>query len=142
MGIVRESKAEWRGDLKSGSGELKLGSKAYEGPYSFKGRTTDGSPETNPEELIAAAHAGCFSMQLSALLSQAGHPPEVIRTSSKVHLDPEGKGFVISQIELSTELKVTGMNAEDAQENFEHAKNCPVSKALASVKIDYKLVLL
>jgi lipoyl-dependent peroxiredoxin len=142
MGIVRESKAVWKGDLKSGSGELMLGSKAYEGPYSFKGRTEDGVHEANPEELIAAAHAGCFSMQLSALLTQAGHPPEVIRTSSKVHLDPDGKGFKISQIELSTEVKVTGLSAEELEEHIEHAKNCPVSKALASVKIDYKSVLL
>jgi osmotically inducible protein OsmC len=143
MGIIRESRAEWQGDLMSGQGELKFGSKAYEGPYSFKGRTDQVSAQTNPEELIAAAHAGCFSMQLSALLSQAGHPPEFIHSTAKVHLDPEGKGFVISQIDLSTEAKVPGLTAEQFKELAETAKQvCPVSKALAAVKIDFKAVLL
>lgn len=139
MGVIRESQVEWKGDLASGEGQIKLGSKAFEGPYSFKSRTADNSPQTNPEELIAAAHAGCFSMQLSALLTQAGHPPEIIRSKAKVHLDPEGKGFKISQIDLETEAKVPGMTAEEFTEHAENAKkNCPVSKALAAVKIEFK----
>jgi osmotically inducible protein OsmC len=143
MGIVRESQAEWKGDLASGEGTIKFGSKAYEGPYSFKGRTAENSPQTNPEELIGAAHAGCFSMQLSALLTQAGHPPEVIRSKAKVHLDPDGKGFKISQIDLETEAKVPGLTAEQFAEHAEHAKHgCPVSKALAAVNITFKAVLL
>jgi osmotically inducible protein OsmC len=143
MGIVRESQAEWKGDLPTGEGQIKFGSKAYEGPYSFKGRTADSSPQTNPEELIAAAHAGCFSMQLSALLTQAGHPPEVIRSKAKVHLDPDGKGFKISQIDLETEAKVPGMTAEQFTELAETAKkSCPVSKALAAVTIQFKSTFL
>lgn len=143
MGLIRESRAEWKGDLKSGAGTLAFGSKAYEGPYSFKGRTSEDSTQTNPEELIAAAHAGCFSMQLSALLTQAGHPPEVINSTAKVHLDPDGAGFKISQIDLETQAKVPGLTAEQFAEQAEIAKkSCPVSKALAAVNIVFKATLL
>ena len=139
MSVVRESQAEWKGDLQNGTGQIKFGSKAYEGPYSFKGRTAESSPQTNPEELIGAAHAGCFSMQLSAMLTQAGHPPEVIRSRAKVHLDPDGKGFKISQIELETEAKVPGMTEAEFTELALAAKNsCPVSKALGAVTIEFK----
>jgi osmotically inducible protein OsmC len=143
MGIVRSSEAEWNGDLMSGKGFIKLGSKAFEGPYGFKARTDEQSNHTNPEELIGAAHAGCFSMQLSALLTKAGHAPESIHTVAKVHLDPEGAGFVISQIDLSTEAKVPGMSADEFTKHATTAKEgCPVSKALASTKINFTATLL
>jgi osmotically inducible protein OsmC len=129
MAVVRQSEAEWKGDLESGKGMLKLGSKAYEGPYSFKSRTADNSPETNPEELIAAAHAGCFSMQLA---------PESIHSTAKVYFGPDGDGFAISKIELSTEVKVSGLSEEEFTKTAERAKAlCPVSKALSAVKIDF-----
>lgn len=139
MNIVRTSEAKWKGDLMSGEGFLALGSKAYEGPYSFKGRTSEQSAQTNPEELIAAAHAGCFTMQLSALLTKAGHPPEHIHSTAKVHLDSVGDGFAITQIDLRTEAKVPGMIEEEFLKLAEMAKTiCPVSKALAAVKIDFR----
>lgn len=142
MGIVRTSEAQWKGDLLSGQGKLIFGSKVYEGPYSFKERTADHSSQTNPEELIAAAHAGCFSMQLSALLSKAGHPPEYIHSTAKVHLDADASGFTISQIDLQTEAKVPGMDAAEFSKHAEAAKKmCPVSKALAAVKIEFKAKL-
>lgn len=142
MGVVRQTEVEWKGDLTSGEGFIKLGSKAYEGPYSFKSRTADNHPETNPEELLGAAHAGCYSMQLSALLSKAGHPPEVINSTAKVHLDPQGEGFAITLIELETKAKVPGITSEEFMKLAEIAKtSCPVSKALASTKIDFKASL-
>jgi lipoyl-dependent peroxiredoxin len=143
MGITRTTTVEWKGDLMSGEGFIRLGSKAYEGPYSFKSRTADQSPQTNPEELLGAAHAGCFSMQLSALLSKAGHAPEAINTIAKVHLDKEGEGFVISKIELETSGKVPGITADEFLKYAETAKTiCPISKALASTKIEFNAILL
>lgn len=143
MNIVRISEAKWKGDLMSGEGFIKFGSKAYEGPYSFKGRTADSSSQTNPEELIAAAHAGCFTMQLSALLTKAGYPPEHIHSTAKVHLDSDASGFSITQIDLQTEAKVPGMFKEEFIRIAEEAKRiCPVSKALAAVKIEFKAALL
>ncbi len=143
MGVVRQSEAEWKGDLQSGTGMLKFGSDAYSGPYSFKSRTADNSPETNPEELIAAAHAGCFSMQLSAILSKAGHAPDSIHSTAKVYFGPEGEGFAISKIELSTEVKVSDLAEEEFQKIAERAKStCPISKALSAVEIDFKAKLL
>jgi osmotically inducible protein OsmC len=143
MAVVRQSEAEWKGDLESGKGMLKLGSKAYEGPYSFKSRTADNSPETNPEELIAAAHAGCFSMQLAAMLTKIGHAPDSIHSTAKVYFGPDGEGFAISKIELNTEVKVSGLSEEEFTKTAERAKaSCPVSKALSAVKIDFKSKLI
>src|SRR6202521_3348712 len=102
---IRTSEAEWRGDLKSGQGEIKLGSTAFTGSYSFHSRFEDGKG-TNPEELIAAAHAGCFSMALAATLAAAGHPPAKIHTTAKVHFGPVPGGFAIARIELATEGSV------------------------------------
>src|ERR1700722_2893299 len=108
---IRRSDAEWRGDLKTGAGTLKLGSGAFEGKYSFKSRFEDG-PGTNPEELIAAAHAACFSMALSAALAGAGHPPTRIHTNATVTFGPVPGGFAISKIELEVEGTVPGIDAE------------------------------
>jgi osmotically inducible protein OsmC len=107
---VRVSDAEWRGDLKDGAGTLELGSGAFEGRYSFKSRFEDG-PGTNPEELIAAAHAACFSMASSAALSQKGHAPTRIHTKATVHFGPVTGGFAISRIELDTVGQVPGIDA-------------------------------
>src|ERR1700738_164308 len=113
MSVTRKSEAEWQGDLKTGAGTIKLGSKAYEGPYSFKERIAAHSSQTNPEELIGAALAGCFSMQLSALLTNAGHPPENIHTTATVHLDSDASGFVVSKIDLETEAMVPGISSDE-----------------------------
>src|ERR1700712_2480921 len=99
---ARTAEAEWRGNLTEGKGNIKLGSGAFEGPYDWRSRSADG-PGTNPEELIGAAHAGCYSMALSAMLTQAGTPPTRIHTSARVTLDKVGEGFAITQIELATE---------------------------------------
>ena len=129
---VRSSSAEWKGTLKQGAGSMKLASGAYEGPFSFASRFESGKG-TNPEELIGAAHAGCFSMFLSALLSDAGFPPTRIRTTAAVHLDD---GPTISLIELTTEAEVPKLTDADFQKHAAAAKaGCPVSKALAGPKI-------
>jgi len=131
----RTSEAEWRGDLKGGQGEVKLGSGAFSGSYSFRSRFENGQG-TNPEELIAAAHAGCFSMALSAALAEAGHPPAKIHTTAKVHFGPVPGGFAISRLDLVTEGSVPGIDAETFEKRAEEAKrNCPVSKALQAVEI-------
>src|SRR5512134_3377607 len=105
---VRSSSARWQGPLKNGQGTMKLGSGAFEGPYSFPSRFENGQG-TNPEELIAAAHAGCFSMALSMLLGNAGFPPTRIDTTASVHLDAVEGGFAITQIELNTQAQVPGI---------------------------------
>ena len=128
---VRSSTAEWKGTLKEGAGTMKVGS-SWEGPFTFASRFESGKG-TNPEELIGAAHAGCFSMFLSALLTDAGFPPTRVSTTAKVHLDA---GPVISLIELTTEAVVPKLTADAFQKHAENAKrDCPVSKALAGPKI-------
>ena len=130
---VRKSEAQWNGDLKSGSGTMKLGSGSYEGKYSFHSRM-ENAPGTNPEELIAAAHAGCYSMALSHMLSEAGHPPTKIHTAAQVDFGPVPGGFAISKITLNVEGTVPGVDAAKFQEFAQKAKDgCPVSKALAAV---------
>lgn len=130
---ARTSTAEWKGTLKAGKGTMKLGSGAWEGPYSFASRF-ESAGGSNPEELIGAAHAGCYSMFLSALLSDAGFTPTSIRTSATVHLD---EGPKISRIDLSTEAVVPGLDEAAFRTHAEKAKqDCPVSKALAGPKIN------
>ena len=132
---VRISEAEWNGDLMHGEGRLKLGSGAYEGSYTFKSRLENG-PGTNPEELLGAAHAGCFSMALSAMLAGAGFTPKSVRTTAKVHFDKDGDGFAIKLIELDTEVDAPGISAEEFEKQAAGAKaGCPVSKALAGTEI-------
>jgi lipoyl-dependent peroxiredoxin len=138
---VRTSEAEWRGNLREGAGKLKLGSGAFEGSYSFRSRFEDGKG-TNPEELLGAAHAGCYSMALSAGLSKAGHPPTRVHTVAKVYLEKVGEGFGITRIELECDAEVPGIAAAAFQEQAESAKKgCPVSKALAAVEITLKATL-
>ena len=139
---VRSSEAEWKGNLREGHGTMKLGSGAYEGSYSFASRFESGKG-TNPEELIAAAHAGCYSMALSAGLSKAGFTPTRVHTTASVHLEPVEGGFGITKIELHTEAQIPGINNDTFQQQAEGAKKgCPVSKALAGTQItlDAKLV--
>ena len=132
---VRTAEAVWEGDLMQGKGTMKLGSGAYEGAYSFASRFEEG-PGTNPEELIAAAHAGCFSMALSALLAQAGYTAKRIHTTAKVHLNKVDEGFKITNIELDTEAEVPGIDEKTFLEHAEKAKaGCPVSQALAGTEI-------
>ena len=128
---TRTSSAEWKGTLKEGAGTMKVGSGAYEGPFTWASRYESGKG-TNPEELIGAAHAGCFSMALSSRLSKAGFTPTSIRTTATVHLN-EG---TINLIELNTEAVVPGLSDQAFQEKAADAKqNCPVSKALAGAEI-------
>ena len=133
---VRTSSAVWKGGLPDGSGTMALGSGAFDGQYSFGSRFEEGTG-TNPEELIAAAHAGCFSMALAGALGGAGTPPEEVRTTARVHLGKaDGGGFAITKIELQTRARVPGISAEDFAAKAEGAKaGCPVSKALAAVEI-------
>jgi osmotically inducible protein OsmC len=135
---TRNADARWQGDLKSGKGTMKLGSGAWEGPYSFASRFESGSG-TNPEELIGAAHAGCFSMALSGALGKAGFQPRAVHTTARVHLEKVGEGFGITAVDLDTEADVPGIDEATFQKTAEAAKaGCPVSKALGGVEIRLK----
>ena len=130
--VVRESSAIWQGSLKEGRGRMRLASGAYEGEYTRASRFEEG-PGTNPEELIGAAHAGCFSMFLAAILSDAGHVPVSISTTARVHLDGSPR---ITLIELATVGSVPGIDEQTFAEFAAKAKTgCPVSQALAAVEI-------
>ncbi|MER9235072.1 OsmC family protein [Mesorhizobium sp. M0622] len=130
---IREAEAQWQGPLKEGSGRLKLGSGVFEGAYSFPSRFENG-PGTNPEERIAAAHAGCFSMALSAILGRDGHVPVWIRTLAKVHLGTSAAGPTLTRIDLETEAEIPGLESEEFQRLAQSAKTtCLVSRALAGV---------
>jgi len=140
---TRQAEAEWKGNLAQGSGRLKVGSGAFEGPYSFKSRFEEGQSATNPEELIGAAHAGCFTMALIAQLSQAGITPTRLHTSAKVKLDKVGEGFSITRIDLETEGDIPGVDDATFQKYALDAKQgCPVSKALAGTEIHLSAKLL
>lgn len=130
---ARKATAHWEGSIREGGGKVRLGSGAFEGPYSFQSRFEDGAG-TNPEELLGAAHAGCFTMALSLILSQAGNAPEALDTEATVHIVREGEGFTINRIDLVTRGRVPGIDDAAFQEAADAAKaNCPLSKALASV---------
>jgi lipoyl-dependent peroxiredoxin len=136
---VRSSSAEWKGTLKEGAGTMKLGSGTWEGPFTFASRF-ESAKGTNPEELIGAANAGCFSMFLSALLTDAGFKPTRVQTTATVHL---GDGPTITLIELSTEAVVPGVDNAAFQKHAEKARSyCPISKALAGPKVTLKAKLL
>jgi len=129
---IRTSYAAWKGSSREGSGTLRLGSGVIEGPYDWRSRFTEGAT-TNPEELIAAAHAGCFSMALASDLTKAGHVPTRIETSAEVLMD-ESK--TITGVALSTVGEVPGIDKKTFIEFAEGAKkNCPVSKALRALEI-------
>lgn len=133
--ITRTASAVWEGNLVKGNGAMKLGSGAFEGVYSFTSRFENGMG-TNPEELIGAAHAGCFSMALSHMLAEAGFPPTRVATKAAVKMDKVEGGFKIVRIELTTEAEVPGIDEATFLAHANAAKTgCPVSQALASVEI-------
>jgi len=135
---TRTGSAVWEGTLKSGQGSMKLGSGAFEGAYSFSSRFGNGSG-TNPEELIGAAEAGCFSMALSLGLEKAGFPPKRIATTANVKLEQRDGGFRITAIDLETEADVPGIDEAKFQEQAEQTKkNCPVSVALSGTQINLR----
>jgi osmotically inducible protein OsmC len=134
---ARKATAHWDGSFKEGGGTVAVGSGTFEGPYGYRSRFEDG-PGTNPEELIGAAHAGCFSMAFALALSDAGHAPDSIDTNATVHFGPDtaGDGFAISRIDLVTTARVPGIEQAQFDELAATAKaGCPVSKALAAVEI-------
>jgi osmotically inducible protein OsmC len=132
---TRSADATWEGNLKDGKGAMKLAGGAYQGPYSFSSRFEEGKG-TNPEELIAAAHAGCFSMALSHALAQAGFTPRRVHTTAKVHLEKTADGFAIPRIDLQTDADVPGIGEDAFRQQAEQAKrNCPVSKLLKGAEI-------
>jgi osmotically inducible protein OsmC len=130
---VRKAEAQWTGSLREGRGELALESGAFRGPYTFKSRFEEGK-ETNPEELLGAAHAGCFTMALTALLARQQLAPTKIHTTASVHIEQAASGFTIPRIELRTRATIPGIDAAKFAALAADAKqNCPVSKALAGV---------
>jgi lipoyl-dependent peroxiredoxin len=141
--MIRTAEAAWEGAFREGKGKMKLGSGAFEGDFSYHTRMEEG-PGTNPEELLGAAHAGCFSMSLARRLSAAGYSPERIQTEARVRFGRAGEGYAISRIDLRTEAEVPGVDQELFLEKAEAAKrDCAVSKALAGVEeiaLEAKLV--
>ena len=139
----RKATARWDGSLTEGAGTMRMASGAYEGAYSFQSRFEEGEG-TNPEELIAAAHAGCFSMALSLFLGEAGYEPESVETEATVQIDKAGEGFAITGITLHTRARVPGIDESEFQKQAEAAKDgCPVSQALAgveSIEVEAELV--
>jgi osmotically inducible protein OsmC len=139
---VRKANAVWEGDLKSGNGNMQLAGGAYNGAYSFASRFEEGTG-TNPEELIAAAHSGCFSMFLANVLAQAGHTPRSVRTTANVHLGRNDTGPAVTRIELQSVADVPGLDDAAFQQHAENAKqNCPISKLLkngAEIVLDARL---
>ena len=136
MTIKRSADAKWAGSITEGKGSLKLESGAFEGPYSFNARFGDDTSMTNPEELIAAAHAGCFTMAFSGFLGRAGYEATSIETRAVVHVEKEEAGFSIPRIDLITEAEVPDLDDEEFQEIAKTAKEkCPVSRVLAGAEI-------
>ncbi len=143
----RTATAIWNGDLKTGAGKLSTQSTALnELAYSFKSRTEDihGNAGTNPEELIGAAHAGCFAMMLSSLLSTNGTPPQELQATATVSTAPnEGGGFSIVKSDLNLRARVANISENDFQKLAKQAKeNCPVSRALSALEISLTATLL
>jgi lipoyl-dependent peroxiredoxin len=130
---VRSGSAEWHGNVQSGSGTVTVGDGVFEGPYSYDSRFGEGRG-TNPEQLIAAAHASCFTMALSNILSGAGHPPQSLRTTARVQLRNIDGAPTLTRINLDTQGRVPGVDEQQFQAHADEAKRvCPVSRALAGV---------
>jgi osmotically inducible protein OsmC len=142
IALQRRAKAEWKGDLIRGSGRLTVGSGALDIPYSVRSRFEDGQSATNPEELLGAAHAGCFTMALAAQLSRARFAPTHIHTGANVTFEKTGDTFAITRIDLETSAHAPGIDDATFQKLVADAKqNCPVSKALAAIEIRVKATL-
>ena len=132
---VREASAVWHGNLKEGHGHMAFGSGAYDGDYSWSSRFEE-APGTNPEELLGAAHAGCFSMALSGDLTGAGYPPDSVDTNAQVHIEKHEGPWTVTRIHLTTRVAAPGLSEGEFQELAAGAKaNCPVSRALTGVEI-------
>ena len=133
---TRFADAEWRGNLQEGQGKMRLGTGMFEGNYSYKSRFTEG-PGTNPEELIAAAEAGCFTMAFSNELSKAGFTPTLVKTHAEVKMEMVNNALTITKVQLNTEAQVPGIDEKRFQEIGEGAKkNCPVSRALSAIQVE------
>jgi osmotically inducible protein OsmC len=133
--MARHAEAEWKGDLKGGSGRVKLGSGAFEGSYSFQTRFED-AVGTNPEEMLGGAHAKCYSMALANSLAQAGHPALSVHTKADVHLGKDEKGFLITRIDLTVTAVVPGLDEATFQEHAEKTRvGCIISRALAATPV-------
>ena len=144
MKFTRKAEADWNGGIIDGNGKVKLGSGAFEGAYSFNSRFSEDKDQatTNPEELIAAAHAGCYTMALSGNLGRAGYSPKNIHTTASVKIEKQGDGFVIPNIDLVTEVEVEGIEDGEFQEIAEKTKKtCPVSQVLSGAEISLKATL-
>lgn len=138
---IRKSDATWNGDLKTGKGEVRLGSGAWQGQYNFTSRFEEGTG-TNPEELIAAAHSACYSMALAANLSKAGYEVGSVNTNAAVHIDKSGEGFAITTIDLTTQASVSGVDNDAFQKIADDTKEtCPVSQVLKGAKINLSATL-
>ena len=134
--VTRSAEASWQGDLTEGGGRIGVGSGAYEGPFTLRARVEDVGRSTNPEELIGAAHAGCFTMSLANLLTESGHPPADLQTSATVRLEQLETGFAITNITRQTVGEVPGVDADTFARLAQQAKDtCPVSRALAGTEI-------
>jgi lipoyl-dependent peroxiredoxin len=140
--VSRHAEASWQGTVPEGGGRIGLGSGAYEGAFTLRNRVEDVERGTNPEELIAAAEAGCFTMSLADLLSEAGSPPNDLRTTVRVRLEQLPEGFRITRISVSTVGDVPGVDADQFAALAEQAKaTCPVSLALAGTEITLEATL-
>lgn len=138
---VRTATARWEGTLKEGTGQVQLGSGAFAGPYSFASRFED-APHTNPEEMIGAAHAGCYSMALNVGMERAGFMAEYVHTEAHVHLTRDESGLSIGKIDLVTEAKVPGLDEAKFQEFAQDTlKNCIISRALGAVPMSVTATL-
>ena len=134
--VTRSAEASWEGTVPEGGGRLALGSGAFEGPFTLRARVEDVDRATNPEELIGAAEAGCFTMSLADLLSETGNPPRELRTTARVVLEQQEAGFRLTRIDLQTVGDVPGVDAETFVALAEQAKaTCPVSLALTGIEI-------
>lgn len=138
---VRTARAEWKGNLKEGAGSVRTESGAVDGPYNFPSRFEEGD-QTNPEELVGAAHAACFAMALSNILANHGHDPRSVRATAKVTLGVTEGGPAITGIQLVCRATVGDIEEDHFLEHAEEAKKgCPVSKALAAVPIELDAAL-
>jgi lipoyl-dependent peroxiredoxin len=133
--VIRTAEATWQGTVSEGGGRIEVGSGAFEGPYSLRARVEEGVHATNPEELLGAAEAGCFTMSLSNVLGEAGHPPRSLRTTARVKLEQVGSAFNITSIALVTEGEVPGLGQEEFDEFARQAKDCTVSRVLTGTEI-------
>jgi|SRR5579863_1077749 len=134
--ILRTASVVWTGDVAHGRGEISTGSGKVSATYSF-GTRFSGDPGTNPEELLGAAHAACFAMATSAVLTRAGHPPTSLSATATVHLDRKGEGFAVTKIDLAIRGRVDGITADQFAEYAKAAEaSCPISNVLRAVPIE------